>query len=340
MIVAQRWPFGERFLDSALAEVTLPRGDERLDLARLAGLADRDQGDVAGVAPGEPGGLVDVRIGRIAAETQRCSQSPPCRPDTDLELEGGADVDGLAVAPGVLERRHAIMIDAVAHAAGHSDVPSDRVSAADIERNIVRLAQGVERLSVAAIGTNRHAAGKFAERVADANGRAFASAERRIAVFRFRDVAGDRETPPANRNAQIVAGGRQRSNRGSRAEASATCAWPAAGVRALIATRICDGRPLAAAGVNLKSVSDDPRPAKAAASRGSALAGVKVDTGSKLSATAAGRLAGPAARAGDSTRPAAANAVTSSAIFERPKVCKTVNSLFTSRYSYLKLKVP
>ena len=123
---------------------------------------------------------------------------------------------------------------------------------------------------------------------------------------------------------------------------SAVCGEPAEGARARIATRICDGRPLAAAGVNLKSESDDPRPAKAAASRGSALAGVKVETGSKLTATAAGLafFARGAARAGDSTRPAAANAVASLAVIEWPKVDKTVNSLFPSRYSDPKLKVP
>src|SRR2546423_14352917 len=57
------------------------------------------------------------------------------------------------------------------------------------------------------------------------------------------------------------------------AEASASLA----GVndRARIATRTCDGRPLAAAGVNLKSVSARPLPDSVAASLGSALPGVK-----------------------------------------------------------------
>ena len=62
IIFSQRWPFGECFLDSALPEMTLARGDERSNLARLAGLADCDQGDVAEVAPGQPGGLVDVGL--------------------------------------------------------------------------------------------------------------------------------------------------------------------------------------------------------------------------------------------------------------------------------------
>src|SRR5205085_9942423 len=84
--------------------------------------------------------------------------------------------------------------------------------------------------------------------------------------------------------------------------------------------RSCDGRPLAAAGVNLKSVRASGRLANAAASRGSPLAGVKEEIGSKLTATPAGFFL-PwsgllAASAGDSTSPAAASAATSLAPFE------------------------
>src|SRR5688572_7026043 len=108
-----------------------------------------------------------------------------------------------------------------------------------------------------------------------------------------------------------------------------------------MATRTCDGRLFDGAGVNLKSVSDALLPAKAAASRGSAVAGVKVETGSKLTATAGARFFDCApARAGVSTRPAAANAVTVLANFDRPRCNTKVNSLFTTRYSYRDLKVP
>ena len=71
--------------------------------------------------------------------------------------------------------------------------------------------------------------------------------------------------------------------------------WSGPAARARTATRICDGRPLAAAGVKRKSVIDGARPAKLAASRGSASAGVKADIRSTLSEMGAGL--GPAARA-------------------------------------------
>src|SRR5579884_2611878 len=87
-------------------------------------------------------------------------------------------------------------------------------------------------------------------------------------------------------------------------------------VRARIATRTCDGRPFAGAGVNLKSVRARLFPANAAASLGSPLAGVKEEIGSKLNDTAAGRfLELVAATAGVSTRPPAANAASTLASF-------------------------
>ena len=49
----QRRPFSERLLHSALAEVALSGGDERLDLFRRAALADGDQLHVGWVAPRE-----------------------------------------------------------------------------------------------------------------------------------------------------------------------------------------------------------------------------------------------------------------------------------------------
>src|SRR5215211_3955311 len=87
--------------------------------------------------------------------------------------------------------------------------------------------------------------------------------------------------------------------------------------RARIATRICDGRLFAAAGVNLKSVSDRPRLPNDAASFGSAPAGVKVERGSKLTATGGAFFFAGAAAAGDSTRPTAETAASSLALLER-----------------------
>ena len=75
--------------------------------------------------------------------------------------------------------------------------------------------------------------------------------------------------------------------------------------RARIATRTCDGRLLAAAGVNLKSVSDSPWLPNEAASLGSAPAGVKVESESKLTATGGAFFLTGAAIAGDSKRPTA-----------------------------------
>ena len=109
---------------------------------------------------------------------------------------------------------------------------------------------------------------------------------RRIGVLHLSDVARNGESPPADCDAEVVAGrvSALTAAVGADASASRSPAWSAA----RIATRTCDGRPLAGAGVNLKSVSDSALPANAAASLGSALAGVKEEIGSKLSETAAG----------------------------------------------------
>src|SRR5688572_12380011 len=100
----------------------------------------------------------------------------------------------------------------------------------------------------------------------------------------------------------------------------AALARSAASGRARIATRTCDGRLLAAAGVNLKSVRERPRLATEAASLGSAPPGVKVERGSKLTATAGAFLFTGAATAGDSKRPTAETAASISALLERPRL--------------------
>ena len=84
-----------------------------------------------------------------------------------------------------------------------------------------------------------------------------------------------------------------------------------------MATRICDGRPLGAAGVNLKSATDALL-ANSAASLGSAVAGVKLVTRSNEIATAGGRFfaSGLAmAMAGASSRAPAANAAATVPLF-------------------------
>src|SRR5688572_72215 len=91
-------------------------------------------------------------------------------------------------------------------------------------------------------------------------------------------------------------------------------------VLARIATRSCDGRPLLAAGVNLKSLAEGARPANAAARRGSAVAGVKVEILSRLRAIAGGRRLeslAPAANAGGKARPATTSVASSFPPFER-----------------------
>ena len=111
--------------------------------------------------------------------------------------------------------------------------------------------------------------------------------------------------------------------------------------RARIATRTCEGRPLGAAGVNLKSPIDVPRLANAAASFGSAVAGVKLLIGSKVSETAGGRrsLPGlPEATAGSSTSTAAAAAPAQiAALFP---LTDTGNDSLLQEYSGEDAKVP
>jgi hypothetical protein len=70
------------------------------------------------------------------------------------------------------------------------------------------------------------------------------------------------------------------------------------------------------------------------------LAGVKEEIGSKLSDTAAGRFFVLAAKAGVSNRPPAAMTASSVAFFRSNVLDNAANSLFKSRYSLRRLKVP
>src|SRR5438477_10050473 len=56
MTRAQPWPFGEYLLNAILTKVALSGRDQCFDLIDGAGLADGDQLDVGGIAPGELGG--------------------------------------------------------------------------------------------------------------------------------------------------------------------------------------------------------------------------------------------------------------------------------------------
>jgi hypothetical protein len=90
--------------------------------------------------------------------------------------------------------------------------------------------------------------------------------------------------------------------------------------RARMATRTCDGRLFAAAGVNLKSPSADAPPLRRAASRGSAVAGVNVIIGCALKAMRGARGFESAASAGDSKSPATPRVAATLVALERRKL--------------------
>ena len=79
-------------------------------------------GAVTGVNP-----VTSVGFGYAAppAGTRHLFTQLRCARWLCLELEGGADVNGLAVAPLVLQ--HAVTLDIVPHATGHRDAPRERV---------------------------------------------------------------------------------------------------------------------------------------------------------------------------------------------------------------------
>ena len=110
--------------------------------------------------------------------------------------------------------------------------------------------------------------------------------------------------------------------------------------RARIATRSCDGRLLAAAGVNLKSAPEALPRLSEAASRGSADAGVKLISWEKdMERAGARRFCSPAARAGESRTPAARAAAATFTAVERPKLRNPRLPLHKS-YRLGRLKVP
>src|SRR4051794_11645891 len=132
-----------------------------------------------------------------------------------LELERGADVNGLAIAPHVLERGHAVALDIVADATGDRDAPRDVVRTADIERDVVALTESRHRVTVGLVGAYCDSRGQaIAERIADTHDRALASAKCAVCVLALRYVPRDREPFPANRDTKVVAGRIERSDGG------------------------------------------------------------------------------------------------------------------------------
>src|SRR5688500_10203209 len=97
------------------------------------------------------------------------------------------------------------MLDLVANAAGDRDPPRQRIGAAEVERDIVVLAQRRERGSRGAFGADGEPAGELLERVADAHDRALAAALGGIGILDLADVAGEAESLPADRDPEVVA---------------------------------------------------------------------------------------------------------------------------------------
>src|SRR5258705_12984954 len=217
----QFWPFGERFLDAALAEVALAAGDQLLDLLGRAALADGDQLNVRRRAPSELGRRTNG-VGNLLAAIGGTGHGAAMGGSRDaekrwLELEGGADVDSLAVAAVVLQGGQAIAVEhLVADAAGQGDAARQRIGAADVERIIVAFAQPGERTTFGAVGAYRDPAGKAVERVTDADHRGLTAAERGIGTLDLRQIARNGKSPPANGQPEVIARGRQRGQSRSR----------------------------------------------------------------------------------------------------------------------------
>src|SRR5438270_5366256 len=118
-----------------------------------------------------------------------------------LEFEGGADVHRLAIAAVVLQRRQAIALDIVAHAASHGDAAGQGIGAADIERQIVAMPKCRHRAACGPFGADRNTGAETAaERIADAQDRALASTEGRIGALHLRDIARNGEPAPSYGN--------------------------------------------------------------------------------------------------------------------------------------------
>src|SRR5438270_5238559 len=127
------------------------------------------------------------------------------------ELERGADVNRLAIAAVILQRGQAIALDIVADASRERDVPREGVGTADINRDVVTAAQAGDRIAGRPVSTDRDSGAQpTAERIADTEDGGLAAARRRVGALNLCHVAGNGETPPANRNAEVVSSRSQR----------------------------------------------------------------------------------------------------------------------------------
>ena len=106
-------PFGKRFLHSAFAEAALAGRDQRFDRLGGPGLANGDELDL--------GRIAGATHAALAIGSRICRRRSSRAGHRGSELEGSADVDGLAVAPLILQRRHLVALDLVADAAGQSE---------------------------------------------------------------------------------------------------------------------------------------------------------------------------------------------------------------------------
>src|SRR6185503_14371931 len=123
-----------------------------------------------------------------------------------LELERGADVDRLAIATIVLERRKTVTLDIVADSADQRDVARQRIRAAEVERHVVASMQSDDRVSGGAVGADCDSRRQaVTQRIAEAEIGGFAAAEGRIGALDLGEIAGDGEVPPADGDAEVVA---------------------------------------------------------------------------------------------------------------------------------------
>ena len=106
-----------------------------------------------------------------------------------LELERSADVNRLAVAAVVLERRCTIALDIVANAAGQRAAMRQVLGSAGIERHVVATTKCCDRIRIPLGADGDARAELVAERVADAEYGAFAAADRWVRTLRLGNVA-------------------------------------------------------------------------------------------------------------------------------------------------------
>src|SRR4029079_11299088 len=106
-----------------------------------------------------------ARRAALAMLSRMCRRRSAAPVIDGSEPERGADIDGLAVAPLVLERGHLVPLDLVADAARQGDAPGQGIRAAKVDPAVVALAQAGQRMVGSALGADGDAAGEFLERI-------------------------------------------------------------------------------------------------------------------------------------------------------------------------------